>query len=64
MEAVRDLFETEWQSSAEVYLPGGRPPWPGEPLGTLLREPYRGPETGALSAAADPRGMQGHAVGR
>ncbi|WP_221458053.1 gamma-glutamyltransferase [Streptomonospora salina] len=32
---VRDLFETEWPSSAEVYLPGGRPPRPG----ALLRNP-------------------------
>ncbi|GHE71542.1 gamma-glutamyltransferase [Streptomyces spiralis] len=32
---VRRLFETEWTSSAAVYLPGGRPPRPGE----LLRNP-------------------------
>ncbi|MEU6480026.1 gamma-glutamyltransferase [Streptomyces sp. NPDC047017] len=35
VETVRELFETEWTSSAEVYLPGGRPPRPGE----LLRNP-------------------------
>ncbi|MFF7899584.1 gamma-glutamyltransferase family protein [Streptomyces sp. NPDC007920] len=35
VETVRRLFETEWTSSAEVYLPGGRPPRPG----TLLRNP-------------------------
>ncbi|MDX2597028.1 gamma-glutamyltransferase [Streptomyces sp. WI03-4A] len=35
VEAVRPLFETEWTSSAEVYLPGGRSPRPGE----LLRNP-------------------------
>ncbi|MCQ9181822.1 gamma-glutamyltransferase [Streptomyces sp. IBSBF 2953] len=35
VETVRELFETEWASSAEVYLPGGRPPRPGE----LLRNP-------------------------
>ncbi|MER6468450.1 gamma-glutamyltransferase family protein [Streptomyces collinus] len=35
VEAVRPLFETEWTSSAEVYLPGGRAPGPGE----LLRNP-------------------------
>ncbi|MER6027636.1 gamma-glutamyltransferase [Streptomyces sp. NPDC001851] len=34
-EAVRELFETEWTSSAEVYLPGGRAPRPGE----LFRNP-------------------------
>ncbi|MDO0924939.1 gamma-glutamyltransferase [Streptomyces sp. TG1A-8] len=33
--SVRKLFTTEWTSSAEVYLPGGRPPRPGE----LLRNP-------------------------
>ncbi|WP_191971322.1 gamma-glutamyltransferase family protein [Streptomyces luteolifulvus] len=32
VESVRELFETEWTSSAEVYLPGGRPPRPGEPF--------------------------------
>ncbi|MEU6086904.1 gamma-glutamyltransferase [Streptomyces sp. NPDC047085] len=35
VESVRKLFETEWTSSAEVYLPGGRAPRPGE----LLRNP-------------------------
>lgn len=30
VETVRELFETEWTSSAEVYLPGGRAPRPGE----------------------------------
>ncbi|MEU4034885.1 gamma-glutamyltransferase family protein [Streptomyces collinus] len=35
VEAVRRLFETEWTSSAEVYLPGGHSPRPGE----LLRNP-------------------------
>ncbi|MFK4146500.1 gamma-glutamyltransferase family protein [Streptomyces sp. NPDC004065] len=32
---VRTLFQTEWTSSAAVYLPGGRPPRPGE----LFRNP-------------------------
>ncbi|MGW4287654.1 gamma-glutamyltransferase family protein [Streptomyces sp. NPDC004673] len=32
VESVRELFETEWTSSAEVYLPGGHVPRPGEPL--------------------------------
>ncbi len=27
--AVADLFRTEWKHSAEVWLPGGRPPMPG-----------------------------------
>ncbi|MGV9248841.1 gamma-glutamyltransferase family protein [Streptomyces sp. NPDC003710] len=35
VESVRKLFETEWTSSAEVYLPGGRAPRPG----VLLRNP-------------------------
>ncbi len=35
VETVRELFATEWTSSAQVYLPGGRPPRPGE----LLRNP-------------------------
>ncbi|WP_225859092.1 gamma-glutamyltransferase family protein [Streptomyces albicerus] len=35
VETVRELFETEWTSSADVYLPGGRPPTPGE----LFRNP-------------------------
>ncbi|MEU6369801.1 gamma-glutamyltransferase [Streptomyces sp. NPDC046931] len=35
VESVRKLFETEWASSAEVYLPGGRAPRPG----ALLRNP-------------------------
>ncbi|MEU2384787.1 gamma-glutamyltransferase [Streptomyces sp. NPDC012461] len=32
VETVRHLFETEWTSSAQVYLPGGRAPRPGTPL--------------------------------
>ncbi|MFJ4973949.1 gamma-glutamyltransferase family protein [Streptomyces coeruleorubidus] len=35
VETVRELFETEWTSSAAVYLPGGKAPRPGE----LLRNP-------------------------
>ncbi|MFG3496979.1 gamma-glutamyltransferase family protein [Streptomyces sp. NPDC047928] len=35
VETVRPLFENEWTSSADVYLPGGRPPAPGE----LFRNP-------------------------
>ncbi|MGQ5638291.1 MULTISPECIES: gamma-glutamyltransferase family protein [unclassified Streptomyces] len=35
VETVRELFETEWTSSAEVYLPGGRAPRPGR----LFRNP-------------------------
>ncbi|MET8078644.1 gamma-glutamyltransferase [Streptomyces sp. NPDC005303] len=35
VESVRELFETEWTSSAEVYLPGGQAPRPG----ALFRNP-------------------------
>ncbi|MGW7544771.1 gamma-glutamyltransferase family protein [Streptomyces sp. NPDC054770] len=35
VDSVRRLFETEWTSSAELYLPGGRAPRTGE----LLRNP-------------------------
>ncbi|MFD9463264.1 gamma-glutamyltransferase family protein [Streptomyces sp. NPDC060027] len=35
VDSVRALFETEWTSSARVYLPDGRPPRPGE----LFRNP-------------------------
>ncbi|WP_053852180.1 gamma-glutamyltransferase family protein [Streptomyces sp. NRRL B-24085] len=35
VESVRELFETEWTSSAEVYLPDGRAPRPG----ALFRNP-------------------------
>ncbi|MFJ4682373.1 gamma-glutamyltransferase family protein [Streptomyces sp. NPDC088789] len=32
VESVRELFETEWTTSADVYLPGGQAPRPGEPF--------------------------------
>jgi gamma-glutamyltranspeptidase/glutathione hydrolase len=35
IESVRGLFETEWPSSAAVFLPGGRVP----PLGSLFARP-------------------------
>ncbi|WP_436739640.1 gamma-glutamyltransferase family protein [Streptomyces sp. BBFR102] len=35
VETVRELFTTEWTSSAEVYLPGGKAPAPG----ALFRNP-------------------------
>ncbi|GAA1359714.1 gamma-glutamyltransferase family protein [Streptomyces beijiangensis] len=35
VETVRELFETEWPSSAAIYLPRGRSPQPGE----LFRNP-------------------------
>ncbi len=30
IERVADLFESDWTTSAQVWLPGGRPPRPGE----------------------------------
>ncbi|MFF4059823.1 gamma-glutamyltransferase family protein [Streptomyces sp. NPDC001668] len=35
VESVRELFETEWTSSADVYLPDGKAPRPG----SLFRNP-------------------------
>ena len=35
IETVRQLFETEWRSSAAIYLPGGKVPTPGR----LFRNP-------------------------
>ena len=35
IDTVRKLFETEWKTSADIYLPGGRPPAPG----TIFRNP-------------------------
>ncbi|MEV7084817.1 gamma-glutamyltransferase [Streptomyces sp. NPDC093085] len=35
VESVRELFTTEWTSSADLYLPGGKSPAPGE----LFRNP-------------------------
>ncbi|WP_327698612.1 gamma-glutamyltransferase family protein [Streptomyces sp. NBC_00459] len=35
VETVRELFETEWTSSADLYLPGGQAPRPGR----LFRNP-------------------------
>ncbi|MFI1414321.1 gamma-glutamyltransferase family protein [Streptomyces sp. NPDC020707] len=55
VETVRELFETEWTSSAEVYLPGGRPPRPGE----LFRNPALAATWQRLIAeAADAPGTQ------
>ncbi|MFI9719764.1 gamma-glutamyltransferase family protein [Streptomyces sp. NPDC052396] len=50
--AVRELFETEWHSSAAVYLPGGRPP----ACGTLFRNPALAATWRRLIAEADAAG--------
>ena len=58
VETVRELFETEWTSSAEVYLPGGTAAAPGE----LFRNPALAATWRRLiaeargGAAAGPRG--------
>ncbi|RDG39367.1 gamma-glutamyltransferase family protein [Streptomyces corynorhini] len=52
VETVRALFETEWTSSAAVYLPGGRAPEPG----TLLRNPALAATWRRLTAEAERRG--------
>ncbi|MEV8310355.1 gamma-glutamyltransferase [Streptomyces flavidovirens] len=52
VETVRALFEEEWASSAEVYLPGGRPPAPGE----LLRNPALATTWRRLIAEAEAAG--------
>ncbi|WP_449479081.1 gamma-glutamyltransferase family protein [Streptomyces abikoensis] len=49
---VRRIFETEWTTSAEVYLPGGRPPAPG----TLLRNPALAATWRRLIAEAETAG--------
>ncbi|NNN37168.1 gamma-glutamyltransferase family protein [Streptomyces sp. S3(2020)] len=52
VETVRELFETEWTSSAEIYLPGGRAPRPGE----LFRNPALAATWKRLLAEVDTAG--------
>ncbi|WP_406012572.1 gamma-glutamyltransferase [Streptomyces sp. NBC_00984] len=52
VEAVRELFETEWRSSAEVYLSGGTSPRPGE----LFRNPALAATWRRLIAEAEETG--------
>ncbi|WP_069169594.1 gamma-glutamyltransferase family protein [Streptomyces griseus] len=52
VEAVRELFETEWTSSADVYLPGGTPPAPGK----LFRNPALAATWRRLIAEAEAAG--------
>ncbi|RLV10098.1 gamma-glutamyltransferase [Streptomyces griseocarneus] len=49
---VSELFATEWTTSAEVYLPGGRPPAPGR----LFRNPALAATWRRLLAEADAAG--------
>ncbi|MFI1178689.1 gamma-glutamyltransferase family protein [Streptomyces sp. NPDC020799] len=50
--AVRELLTTEWQDSAALYLPGGRPPVPGR----LFRNPALAATWRRLLAEADAAG--------
>ncbi|MFE5239151.1 MULTISPECIES: gamma-glutamyltransferase family protein [unclassified Streptomyces] len=52
VETVRELFETEWPTSAEVYLPGGKAPEPG----TLFRNPALAATWRRLTAEAEEAG--------
>ncbi|MFI6876587.1 gamma-glutamyltransferase family protein [Streptomyces sp. NPDC050400] len=52
VETVRELFETEWPSSAAVYLVDGRSPRPGE----LLRNPQLAATWKRLIAEAEAAG--------
>ncbi|MFF1419897.1 gamma-glutamyltransferase family protein [Streptomyces sp. NPDC058280] len=52
VETVRELFETEWTSSADVYLPGGKAPAPGE----LFRNPALAATWRRLIAEAEAAG--------
>ena len=52
VETVRELFETEWTSSAELYLPGGHSPVPGR----LLTNPALAATWRRLTAEAEAAG--------
>lgn len=52
VETVRELFETEWPTSAEIYLPGGKAPEPG----TLFRNPALAATWRRLTAEAEAAG--------
>ncbi|MFI0814788.1 gamma-glutamyltransferase family protein [Streptomyces sp. NPDC021098] len=52
VETVRELFETEWTASAELYLPGGRSPAPGR----LLTNPALAATWRRLIAEAEAAG--------
>ncbi|KIF77623.1 gamma-glutamyltransferase [Streptomyces sp. 150FB] len=52
VETVRALFETEWPSSADVYLPGGKAPEPGR----LFRNPALAATWRRLIAEAEESG--------
>jgi gamma-glutamyltranspeptidase/glutathione hydrolase len=51
IETVRPLFETEWPSSAAIYLPGGKVPAPG----SLFRNPVLAGVYGRLLGEAEAK---------
>jgi gamma-glutamyltranspeptidase/glutathione hydrolase len=51
IETVRPLFETEWPSSAAIYLPGGKVPAPG----SLFRNPVLAGAYGRLLGEAEAK---------
>ncbi|MFJ8869424.1 gamma-glutamyltransferase family protein [Streptomyces sp. NPDC102473] len=58
VETVRELFETEWPTSAEVYLPGGTSPEPGK----LFRNPALAATWRRLTAEAEEAGGEDRAA--
>jgi gamma-glutamyltranspeptidase/glutathione hydrolase len=52
VDTVRELFQNEWTSSADLYLPGGKPPRPGE----LWRNPALAATWRRLIAEAEQAG--------
>ncbi|MBM7439928.1 gamma-glutamyltransferase family protein [Streptomyces sp. HB132] len=52
VETVRELFETEWPASADIYLPGGKAPEPGK----LFRNPALAATWRRLTAEAEAEG--------
>jgi gamma-glutamyltranspeptidase/glutathione hydrolase len=63
---VSEMFTEHWPTSARTWMPDGAPPAAGSRFrNRALAETYRRlPHRRLLHAAANPRGMQGYAVGR
>lgn len=58
VDTVRELFETEWPTSAAVYLKGGRPPQPG----SLFANPAMADTYARILAEAEAGGGSREAV--
>ena len=58
VETVRELFETEWPTSAAVYLKGGKPPQPG----SLFANPAMAETYARILAEAEAGGGSREAV--